>query len=109
MVYEDKELNIVVLGNLIRVVFCLRRDNGKEKGVSMKKIWLVMLSLPLFTMLLSGCAASTGVVKMSQNTYMIRVEDHAGVLAFHRGELKTKAIQEANNFAESQKKWQTRS
>ncbi len=77
---------------------------GREKGVSMKKIWLTVLSLLLFTMLLSGCAASTGVVKMSPDTYMIRVEDHAGVLAFHRGGLKTKAIQEANDFAESKNK-----
>ncbi len=71
----------------------------------MKKIWLVMLSLSLLTMLLSGCLATYGgVVKMSPDTYMVRVEDHAGIFAFNRGGLKEKAMQEANNFAESQNK-----
>lgn len=70
----------------------------------MKKIWLTMLLLPLLTMLLSGCLAARGVVKMSPDTYMVRVEDHAGIFAFGRGGLKAKAIQEANDFAASKDK-----
>ncbi len=43
-------------------------------------------------------------VKLSPDTYMIRVEDHAGIFAFNRGKLKASAIQQANDFAESEGK-----
>lgn len=67
----------------------------------MKKIvWIVCLVI-----LLSGCSlASRGVIKMSPDTYMVRVEDHAGIFAFNRGGLKAKAIQDATDFAESKNK-----
>lgn len=65
----------------------------------MKKAWLgVLLSLLLF-----GCFASN-MVKLSPDTYMVRVEDHAGIFAFNRGKLKSRAIQEANDFAASKGK-----
>jgi hypothetical protein len=35
---------------------------------------------------------------------MIRVEDHGGIFAFKRGQLKSSAIQQANDFAESKGK-----
>lgn len=70
----------------------------------MKKTWLTILLLPLLAMLLSGCLAVRSVVKMSPDTYMVRVEDHAGIFAFNRGKLKSRAIQEANNFAASKNK-----
>lgn len=69
----------------------------------MKKVCLGVLLPLLFTLLLSGCFSSN-VVKMSPDTYMIRVEDHAGIFAFKRGQLKSSAIQQANDFAESQDK-----
>lgn len=69
----------------------------------MKKAWLGALLSLLFALLLSGCFASN-IVKLSPDTYMIRVEDHAGIFAFNRGKLKSSAIQQANNFAESKGK-----
>jgi len=70
----------------------------------MKKIWLTILFSLLLTMLLSGCLAARSVIKMSPDTYMVRVEDHGGVFAFNRGNLKARAIQEANDFATSKGK-----
>jgi hypothetical protein len=49
--------------------------------------------------MLSGCS-SPGVVQMSPDTYMVTVEDHGGIFAFNRAKLKTRAIQQANAFAE---------
>ena len=63
-----------------------------------------MLLLFLCIMLLSGCLATRDVIKMSPDTYMIRVEDHAGIFAFNRGGLKSKAMQKANDFAEAKNK-----
>lgn len=70
----------------------------------MKKTWLAILLPLLLTMLLSGCLTARSVVKMSPDTYMVRVEDHAGIFAFNRGKLKSRAIQEANDFAASKNK-----
>ena len=54
-------------------------------------------------MLLSGCFASN-MVKLSPDTYMVRVEDHAGIFAFNRGKLNSSAIKKANDFAASEGK-----
>jgi len=70
----------------------------------MKKIWLTILMPALLIISLSGCLAARDVVKMSPDTYMVRVEDHGGIFAFNRGNLKPRAIQEANNFAASKGK-----
>jgi len=67
----------------------------------MKKVWLG--ALLLFALLLSGCFSSN-IVKLSPDTYMLRIEDHGGIFAFNRGKLKPTAIQEANEFAASKGK-----
>ena len=69
----------------------------------MNKTWLVALILLLFSFLFSGCFSSN-MVKLSPDTYMIRVEDHGGIFAFNRGKLKSSAIKQANNFAASKGK-----
>jgi hypothetical protein len=69
----------------------------------MKKILLLAFVLLLLPFLFSGCFASN-MVKLSPDTYMIRVEDHAGIFAFNRGNLKSSAIQQANDFAASKDK-----
>lgn len=70
----------------------------------MNKTWLGALILLLLALLLSGCGFESNMVKMSPDTYMVRVEDHAGIFAFNRGKLKSSAIQQANDFAESKGK-----
>ncbi len=67
----------------------------------MKKLCLG--ALLLFALLLSGCFSSN-IVKLSPDTYMLRIEDHGGIFAFNRGKLKPTAIQEANEFAASKGK-----
>ena len=69
----------------------------------MIKTWLGAFILLLLALFLSGCFASN-MVELSPDTYMIRVEDHAGIFAFNRGKLKSSAIQQANDFAASKGK-----
>ena len=38
---------------------------------------------------------------MSKDTYMVKVEDHAGIFAFNRGNMKGEALKKAQKFAES--------
>ena len=52
----------------------------------MKKIILIAL-----TMSLAACA-STDIVKLSPDTYMLTQEDHGGIFAFNRGAMKSDAI-----------------
>jgi hypothetical protein len=63
----------------------------------MKKIAIIVI------IFLIGCA-SPGIVQLSPDTYMLTKEDHGGIFAFNRGNLKTDSIREANAFAESQGK-----
>ena len=72
-----------------------------NKEIPMGKIWLAIL-LPLLLAMLLSCGLVSNMVKMSPDTYMIRVEDHGGIFAFNRGQLKSRAIQEANDFAASE-------
>ena len=44
------------------------------------------------------------MVQLSPDTYMVRVEDHGGIFAFNRGNLKFSAIKQANEFALSKGK-----
>jgi hypothetical protein len=71
----------------------------------MKKIF--GLTIIFLTMsILGGCSSlsTDEVVRMSPDTYMLRVEDHAGIFAFNRGKMKSAAFEKANAFAESRGK-----
>lgn len=57
----------------------------------------------LLVIFIAGCA-STDIVKLSPDTYMLTQEDHGGIFAFNRGAMKSDAIREANKFAENQGK-----
>ena len=69
----------------------------------MNKTFSGILILIVLALALSGCFSSN-IVKLSPDTYMIRVEDHGGIFAFNRGKLKSSAIQQANDFAASKGK-----
>jgi hypothetical protein len=51
-------------------------------------------------LILSGCLSNDPIIPMSADTYMVRVEDHAGIFAFNRGKMKGQALAQANEFAE---------
>ena len=59
-------------------------------------------SLLLIIFVFSGCA-SQGIVKLSQDTYLIAKTDRAGIFG-NASKLKIRTIQEANDFAASQGK-----
>jgi hypothetical protein len=61
---------------------------------------LIFLVSALF---LSGCISTHDAIPMSQDTYMIRVEDHGGIFAFNRGKMKGEALKRAQAFAESKR------
>jgi len=65
---------------------------------------LRLLLLVIGTAFTVGGCGSPGVVQLSPDTYMVRKEDHGGIFAFNRGNLKSDAIREANAFAEKQNK-----
>ena len=65
----------------------------------MKTFNLYMFCGLLF--LLTGCISTHDVIPMSQDTYMVRVEDHAGIFAFNRGKMKGVALKKAEEFATS--------
>lgn len=48
-----------------------------------------------------GCLSSDGVVPISSDTYMIRVEDHGGIFAHNRGKMKGEALRKAKAYADS--------
>lgn len=56
----------------------------------------------LLAALLVGCS-NPGVIKLSQNTYMISKQDHAGIFG-NPASFKADIIQEAHDFAEKQGK-----
>lgn len=60
----------------------------------MKLIAALIISIGV----LSGCA-NPGIVKISNDTYMLSREDHAGVFG-NAGTLKAEVIRDANAFAE---------
>jgi hypothetical protein len=66
----------------------------------MHRLAIVSLLIPIFYFI-QGCLSSHGVVPVSSDTYMIRVEDHAGIFAFNRGKMKGEALQRAKAFADS--------
>jgi len=58
---------------------------------------------------IGGCSSistlsTDEIVRVSPDTYMLRVEDHAGIFAFNRGKMKATALKKANAFAESKGK-----
>ena len=63
----------------------------------MKPLRIVVLAA-----LLTGCA-NPGIVKISDNTYMLSKEDHAGMFG-NAAKLQADVIAQANAFAESQRK-----
>jgi len=65
----------------------------------MKKLLLIAIAI-----VLTGCLSTHDVVKVSPDTYMVRIEDHGGIFAFNRGKMKSTAMQKANEFAESKGK-----
>lgn len=66
----------------------------------MNKILFVAVLATVF-FILQGCLSSHGVIPVSSDTYMIRVEDHAGIFAFNRGKMKGEALKKAKAFADS--------
>lgn len=56
--------------------------------------------LLLVAAVLTGCK-STDIVQLSPDTYMVTVEDHAGIFAGSPAKLKARTIRAANAFAES--------
>ncbi len=54
-------------------------------------------------LLLTACATSSGVMQLSQNTYMISKTSAAGAFASQAG-MQAKVIKEANEFAASKGK-----
>jgi hypothetical protein len=60
---------------------------------------ILLLVATVFT----GCK-STDIVQLSPDTYMITVEDHAGIFGSSVAALKDRTIHEANAFAESKGK-----
>jgi len=77
-----------------------------KKGGIMKARLPFAISLIVATASIGGCSSvsTDEVVRMSPDTYMLRVEDHAGIFAFNRGKMKTAALKKANAFAESKGK-----
>lgn len=65
----------------------------------MRKLLLVIIFVAL-----TGCLSTHDVVRVSPDTYMVRIEDHGGIFAFNRGKMKSAAMQKANDFAESKGK-----
>ncbi len=63
----------------------------------MKKIFITTF------LCLVGCA-NPSVVQLSPDTYMLIKEDHAGIFAFNRNQVKIDTINEANAFAKNQGK-----
>jgi hypothetical protein len=64
--------------------------------------WFVIIML-FVVAAFTGCK-STDIVQLSPDTYMITVEDHAGIFGGSAAKLKDKTIREANAFAESKGK-----
>lgn len=71
-----------------------------QSSCKMKRILFVAVLVPVFS-ILQGCLSSHGVIPVSSDTYMIRVEDHAGIFAFNRGKMKGEALKKAKAFADS--------
>jgi hypothetical protein len=63
----------------------------------MKNYRFIILAVSIIV--LSGCLSTQDVIPMSKDTYMIRVEDHAGIFAFNRGKMKGEALKKADSFA----------
>jgi len=63
----------------------------------MKNYRFIILAVSIIT--LSGCLSTQDVIPMSKDTYIIRVEDHAGIFAFNRGKMKGEALKKADSFA----------
>jgi hypothetical protein len=65
-----------------------------------------LLPMALILAVIGGCSSlsTDEIVRISPDTYMLRVEDHAGVFAFNRGKMKSAAFKKANAFAESKGK-----
>jgi len=72
----------------------------------MKRKILLSFTIFIAASILGGCSSlsTNEIVKISPDTYMLRVEDHAGVFAFNRGKMKSEAFKRANDFAESKGK-----
>lgn len=65
---------------------------------------VLFLVIPIISIFVSGCLSTQEAIPMSQNTYMIRVEDHAGIFAFNRGKMKGEAFKKSQKFAKSKGK-----
>ena len=64
---------------------------------------LLVSSLTLLTLLLSGCVSNPGVVQLSPDTYMIARTDRAGIFG-NAAAMKVSVIRESNEFAASKGK-----
>ena len=68
--------------------------------------WLLNRSLFLLTaatVVFAGCS-TPGVVQLSPDTYMVTVQDRAGMLSTEPAEVKAQAINQAMEFAETKGK-----
>jgi hypothetical protein len=83
---------------LSQILYDKTQDVGKKCEVPMKKLFLLMIALPI----LAGCATKPGVVSAGPDTYLVTRQAKTNFANLDN--LKAGALQEATEYCLSQNK-----